>query len=76
MFVDSCYYAAVIASIYTVLAFRRCVTHVDPAGRPHSLYSRSLFLSRSLLLTYFLLCLGRTAADYAALENHGGGGGM
>ena len=26
-----------------------------------------------VLLSYFLLCLGRTAADYAALENHGGG---
>ena len=26
-----------------LLAFRHCVTHVDSAGRPHSLYSRSLF---------------------------------
>ena len=74
MFVDSCYCAAIIASISTVIAFRRCVTHVDPAGRPHSLYSRSLFLSRSLSLTYFLLCLGGTAAGYATLKNHGGGG--
>ena len=49
------------------------MTPVDPAGRPHSLYSRSLFLSRSLLLSYLLLCLGRTAADYDAVENHGGG---
>ena len=31
-------------------------------------------MSRNLLLSYFLLCLGRTAADYAAVENHGGGG--
>ena len=55
------------------------MTHVDPAGRPHSLYSRSLFFSRSpllLLLSYFLLCLGRTAADYDAVENHGGAGGL
>ena len=53
------------------------MTHVDPAGRSLSLYSRSLFFSRSpllLLLSYFLLCLGRTAADYDAVENHGGGG--
>ena len=49
------------------------MTPVDPAGRPHSLYFRSLFLSRSLLLSYFLLFLGRTAADYDAVENHGGG---
>ena len=45
--------------------------------KPHSLYSRSLFLSHSpllLLLSYFLLCLGRTAADCTAVENHGGGG--
>ena len=51
------------------------MTHVDPAGRSLSLYSRSLFFSRSpllLLLSYFLLCLGRTAADYDAVENHGG----
>ena len=27
-----------------------------------------------LLLSYFLLCLGRTAADCTAVENHGGGG--
>ena len=50
------------------------MTPVDPAGGAHSLYSRVLFLSRSLLLYYyFLLCLGRTAADYVAVENHGGG---
>ena len=60
---------------FTVLAFRHCVTHVGLAGRPHSLYSRSLFFSSGpslLLLLYFLLCLGRTAADYPAVENHGG----
>ena len=67
---------AILASVFTVLAFRHCVTHVDSAGRPHSLYSRSLFLSSGpflLLLSYFLLCLGRTAADCPAVENHGGG---
>ena len=77
MFVDSCFCAAVIASVSTVLAFRRCVTHVDSAGRSNSLYSRSLFFSSDpllLLSSYFLLCLGRTAADYAAVENHRGGG--
>ena len=73
IFVYFCFRAAISAWVSTVLAFRRCVTHVRLAGRPHSLYSRSLFLSRSLLLSYFLLCLGRTAAGYAALENHGGG---
>ena len=53
------------------------MTHVDPAGRPHSLYSRSLFFSSDpllLLLSYFLLCLGRTAADCPAVETYGGGG--
>ena len=51
------------------------MTLVHPAGGPHSLYSKVLFLSRSLLLYYyFLLCLGRTAADYGAVETHGGGG--
>ena len=40
------------------------------------LYSRSLFFSSGpflLLLYYFLLCLGRTAADCPAVKNHGGG---
>ena len=67
---------AIIASFFTVLAFRHCVTHVGSAGRPHSLYSRSLFFSSGpflLLLSYFLLCLGRTAADCPAVKNHGGG---
>ena len=67
---------AIIASFFTVLAFRHCVTHVGSAGRPHSLYSRSLFFSSGpflLLLYYFLLCLGRTAADCPAVKNHGGG---
>ena len=32
--------------------FRRCVTHVDPAGRPHSLYSRGC----SCLATRFYYC--------------------
>ena len=62
-----------------VIAFRRCVTHVNSAGRPNSLYSKSLFFSSDpllLLLSYFLLCLGRTAAGCTAVENHGGGGGV
>ena len=53
------------------------MTHVDPAGRPHFLCSRRLFFSSGpllLLLSYFLLCLGRTAADCPAVKNHGGGG--
>ena len=40
------------------------------------LYSRSLFFSSGpflLLLYYFLLCLGRTAADCPPVKNHGGG---
>ena len=52
------------------------MTHVNSAGRPHSLYSGSLIFSSGpflLLLSYFLLCLGRTAADCPAVENHGGG---
>ena len=52
------------------------MTHVDPAGRSHSLYSRSLFFSSDplpLVLSYFLLCLGRTAADCPGVESHGGG---
>ena len=46
------------------------------AGRPHSLYSRSLFFSSDpllLLLCYILLCFGRTVADCPAVENQGGG---
>ena len=73
---DSCFCAAIIASVSTGLAFRRCVTHVDSAGRPNSLYFRSLFFSSDpllLLLSYFLLFLGRTAAGFTAVENHGGG---
>ena len=65
-----------LASVIIVIAFRHCVTHVDSAGRPHSLYSRGLFFSSGtflLLLSYFLLRLGRTAADCPAVENHGGG---
>ena len=52
------------------------MTHVDSAGRPDSFYSRGLFFSSGtflLLLSHFLLCLGRTAADCPAVENHGGG---
>ena len=59
------------------LPFKRCVTNVRSAGRPHSLYSKSLFFSRSpllLLLSYFLVYLGRTAAGCTPVENHGGGG--
>ena len=66
----------VLASVFIVLAFRRCMTHVDSAGRPHFLCSRRLFFSSGpllLFLSYFLLCLGRTAADCPAVENHGGG---
>ena len=41
---------------------------------PH--FSRSLFFSSSpflLLLSYFLLWFSKTAADYTAVENLGGG---
>ena len=79
MLVDSCFCAVILASVFTVLAFRYCVTHVGSAGRPHSLYSRSLFFSSGpflLVLSYFLLCLDRTADDYPAVENHGGGRGV
>ena len=79
MLVDSWLCAVILASFFffTVLAFRYCVTHVDSAGRPNSLYSRNSFFSSDpllLLLYYFLLCLGRTAAGCTAVENHGGGG--
>ena len=76
MLVDSCFCAVILASVFTVLAFRYCSTHVDSAGRPNSLYSRNSFFSSDpllLLLYYFLLCLGRTAAGCTAVENHGGG---
>ena len=56
--VDSCFCAVTLASIFTVLAFRYCVTHVGSAGRPHSLYSRSLLFSSGpflLVLSYVLL---------------------
>ena len=75
--VDSCFCAVILASVFTVLAFRYCVTHVGSAGRPHSLYSRSLLFSSGsflLVLSYFLLYLDRTADNYPAVENHGGGG--
>ena len=58
MLVDSCSCAVILASVFTVLAFRYCVTHVGSAGRPHSLYSRSLLFSSGpflLVLSYFLL---------------------
>ena len=77
MLVDSWFCAVILASVFTVLAFRYCVTHVDSAGRPNSLNSRNSFFSSDpllLLLYYFLLCLGRTAAGCTAIENHGGGG--
>ena len=77
MLVDSCFCAVILASVFTVLAFRYCVTHVDSEGRPNSPYSRNSFFSSDpllLLLYYFLLCLGRTAAGCTAVENHGGGG--
>ena len=76
MLVDSWFYAVILAPVFTVLAFRYCVTHVGSAGRPHSLYSRSLLFSSGpflLVLSYFLLYLDRTADDYPAVENHRGG---
>ena len=76
MYVYFCFCGAILASVFTVLAFRHCVTHVGSTGRPHSLYSRSLFFSSGpflLLLSYILLCLGKTATDCPAVENHGGG---
>ena len=57
MLVDSCSCAVIFASVFTVLAFRYCVTHVGSAGRSHSLYSRSLLFSSGpflLVLYYFL----------------------
>ena len=63
---DFCFCGAILASVFTVLAFRHCVTHVGSAGRPYSLYSRSLFFSSGpflLLLSYFLLRLGKPEAD-------------
>ena len=77
MLVDSCFCAGILASVFTVLAFRYCVTHVGSAWRPHSLYSRSLLFSSGpflLVLSYVLLYLDRTADDYPAVENHRGGG--
>ena len=77
MVVDLRFCAAILASVFIVLAFRHCVTHVRSAGRPHFLCSRSLFFPSGpflLLLLYYLLCLGRTAADCSAVKNHGGGG--
>ena len=77
MLVDSCFCVVILASVFTVLAFRYFETHVGSAGRPHSLYSRSLLFSSGpflLVLSYFLLYLDRTADDYPAVENHGGGG--
>ena len=44
---DSCFCVAILASVFNVLAFRYCVTHVRSAGRPHFLCSRSLFFSSS-----------------------------
>ena len=76
MLVDSYSCAVTLASVFTVLAFRYCVTHVGSAGRPHSLYSRSLLFSSGpflLVLSYFLLYLDRTADNYPAVKNHGGG---
>ena len=75
MFVDFCFCAAILASVFIVLAFQHCVTHVGSAGRPHFLCSRILFFSSSpllLLFSYFLLWLSKTAADCTAVENHGG----
>ena len=62
MLVDSCFCAAMLASVFTVLAFRYCVTHVGSAGRPHSLYSRSLLFSSGpflLVLSYFSTIFGQ-----------------
>ena len=62
MLVDSCFCAAMLASVFTVLAFRCCVTHVGSAGRPHSLYSRSLLFSSGpflLVLSYFSTIFGQ-----------------
>ena len=78
MLVDSCFCAAMLASVFTVLAFRYCVTHVGSAGRPHSLYSRSLLFSSGSFSTCVILFptglyLDRTADDYPAVENHRGG---
>ena len=55
MLVDSWFCAVIIASVFTVLAFRYCVTHVDSAGRPNSLYSRNSFFSSDPLLVCYII---------------------
>ena len=78
MLVDSWFCAVILASVFTVLAFRYCVTHVDSAGRPNSLYSRNSFFSSDpllLLLYYFLLCLGEPRPVILLSKIMGGGGG-
>ena len=52
---DSCFCAAINASVSTVLAFRRCVTHVDSAGRPNSLYSRVCSFLATRFYSYYLI---------------------
>ena len=62
MLVDSCFRAVIIASVFTVLAFRYCVTHVGSAGRSHSLYSRNLLFSSGpflLVSSYFSTIFGQ-----------------
>ena len=59
MLVDSCFCAVILASVFTVLAFRYCVTHVGSAGRPHSrslLFSSGPFL---LVLSSFSTIFGQ-----------------
>ena len=55
MLVDSWFFAVILASVFTVLAFRYCVTHVDSEGRPNSLYSRiSSFLETRFYYCYII----------------------
>ena len=78
MLVDSCFCAVILASVFTVLAFRYCVTHVDSAGRPNSLYSRNSFFSSDPLLFIVILfstMFGQNRGRlYCCRKSWGGGG--
>ena len=77
MLVDSWFCAVILASVFTVLAFRYCVTHVDSEGRPNSLYSRNSFFSSDpllLLLYYFSTMFGQNRGRLCCCRKSWGGG--
>ena len=78
MLVDSCFCAVILASVFTVLALRYCVTHVDSAGRPNSLYSRNSFFSSDplLLLLYYFYYVWAEPRPVVLLSKIIGGGGL